>query len=504
MRRLAWCGLSAGLLLCCGRAEASFGFSGAGSIWGIQVDGPVAIGDATGDGRDDLVALVGDRIHVYAQRAEGGFGDPAIYDYKGSGWADAASDLQVGDVDGDGVGDIVVGGSGTLDLAILRSNRDDPAARRLEVYADAAWTDARRLALVDVNDDGRIDIVQALGNGASGALRVWSMRDPRGRRVFARPASLPTAFAVADVHAGDIDGDHLLDLVASSLGTNQVGIRHGMGRGRFTAETVRSTGVVPNWFAVGDLTGDGLADLVSSQGLNAPTSLEVQAQLPSGQFEGSAQLGTADRPQAMRIGDIDGDGDDDLLVLHAGDGVGLYLRDAGMLQPEVLSGFYGGVDLAVGDLDSDGCKDVAYAVANGGLTWQYGVGCVLPPGQLPDMAVALAGSGTAVTVAVANGPLGGSIRQPWIQLDLELATGASLQLGSLPPDCRVSAQTTRSWSIGCAIDDLAPNGTRALSLPIDLAGAGRPNADLTARVRATSETAEASYRNNAATRNIRP
>ena len=144
-----------------------------------------------------------------------------------------------------------------------------------------------------------------------------------------------------------------------------------------------STAVVPGWFAVGDLTGDGLAALVASEGLNAPTSLKLHVQLPAGEFAAPVELGTGDRPQAMQVTDIDGDGDQDLLVLHAGDGIGLYLRDADALQPEVLSGFYGGVDLAVGDLNSDGCNDVAYAVANGGLMWQYGVGCQQPPAQLP-------------------------------------------------------------------------------------------------------------------------
>ena len=504
MRRLLWCGLSASLLFWGGRAEAAFGFSGAGSVWGIPVNGLVAVGDVTGDGRDDLVALVDDQVHVYAQGADASFGTPAIYDYKGSGWADYAADLQVGDVDGDGIGDIVVGGSGTLDLAILRSNKADPAARRLEIYPDASWSNGQRIALVDVNDDARLDIVQALGNGASGTLRVWSMRDLRRRRIFSGFSSLATGFGVADVHAGDIDGDHLLDLVASSAWTNQISIRYGMGRGRFEAEAVRSTAVVPGWFAVGDLTGDGLADLVASEGLNAPTSLKLHVQLPAGEFAAPVELGTGDRPQAMQVTDIDGDGDQDLLVLHAGDGIGLYLRDADALQPEVLSGFYGGVDLAVGDLNSDGCNDVAYAVANGGLMWQYGVGCQQPPAQLPDMAVALAGSGSMVTVGVANGATGGAIREPWVVLDFTIANGTSLQLGTLPDTCMLQAQTARSWVIGCVIDDLAPGGTGALSVPIALTGSGRPNAGLTARARAGSDTAEASYRNNTAIRNIHP
>jgi hypothetical protein len=501
MRRLLWCGLGVSLLLWGGRAQAAFGFSGADTIWGVQAGLP-AVGDVTGDGRDDLVALVNDQIYVYAQSADATFGEPAIYGYKGSGWADYAADLQVGDVDGDGISDIVVGGAGTLDLAILRSNAANPAARRLEVYPDVSYGDGRRITLADVDDDGRLDIVQALGNANSGALRVWSVRDPRKRRVFAGFRSLGTSFGVADVRVTDFNGDHQLDLLAPGMNTNQVSIFYGTGRGVFAAAAVRSTATIPTWFAAGDLTGDGRGDLVVSEGHNSPTALQLHVQQSSGQFGAAVALGTGDRPQAMQVVDIDGDGDDDLLVLHAGDGVGLYLRDAGALQPEVLSGFYGGTKLAIGDLNSDGCKDVAYAVHNGGLMWQYGVGCQQPAVQLPGMAIALAGSRSSVTVGLANRPGTGSVKQPLVELDLRVGSG-TLQAGTLPDTCVVQAQTARSQLIHCVIDDLAPGGTAALNVPVTLTGSG-PHGSLTVRARATSETAEMTYRNNTAFCIVRP
>ena len=73
MRLLSY-GLLANLLLWCGRAEAAFGFSGSDTIWGIQANGLVAVGDVTGDGRDDLVALGNDQVYVYAQGADASFG----------------------------------------------------------------------------------------------------------------------------------------------------------------------------------------------------------------------------------------------------------------------------------------------------------------------------------------------------------------------------------------------------------------------------------------------
>ena len=505
MRLLSY-GLLANLLLWCGRAEAAFGFSGSDTIWGIQANGLVAVGDVTGDGRDDLVALGNDQVYVYAQGADASFGAPNIYAYKGSGWEDIAADLQGGDVDGDGIGDIVVGGSGTLDLAILRSNKADPAARRLEVYPDTSYTSSWGIALADVNEDGYLDIVQTVSHSTSGALRVWSMRDPSRRRVFGRFTTLATSAGVASVQARDIDADHDLDLLALGSQMGQISIFQGMGRGRFAAERVQILASAPHWFTAGDVTGDGLADLVTSEGMNAPTSLQVYVQSPSGQFAAPVDLGTGDRPHALKVTDIDGDGDQDLLVLHQGDGIGLYLRDAGVLQPEVLRGGPGGDTLAIGDLNSDGCKDVAYADVSGDgrLKLLYGTGCQQAPAQLPDMAVALAGSGSAVTVGVANGPTGGSIRQPWVELDLELGIGGSLRLGTLPNTCLLRMQAARSWSIGCAIHDLAPGETQALSVPITLTGSGRPHADLTVHARATSDTVEANYRNNTAVRNIRP
>lgn len=502
MRNLLVCGLGASLLVCGGRAEAAFGFSGGDSIWGIQANGLLAVGDVTGDGRDDLVALVNDQVHVYMQNSDATFGEIGVYEYKGNGWADYAADLQVGDVDGDGVGDIVVGGSGTLALAVLRSTKGNPGARRLEIYPDASYANGRRIVLADVDDDGRLDIVQAVPDFNSGTIRVWSMRDPRKRRIFGAPLSLTASTNISTVQVRDINGDHLPDLAAAGTG-NQVSIYYAKRPGVFLPETVRWTASINTWFATGDVTGDGLADLIVSRGDNAPTTLQVHAQQSGGQFAATAaELATGDRPTAMQVTDIDGDGDDDLLVLHAGDGIGLYLRDAGTLQPEVLTGFYGGTTLAVGDLNSDGCKDIAYAVANQGLTWQYGTGCQQPAVQLPDMAVALAASRASVTVGLANKPGTTSIHQPLVELDLRVGAGM-LQTGTLPATCAVQAQTTRSQLIDCVLDDLSPGATAALNIPVTLTGSG-PHATLTARARSTSDTAETTYRNNVALRIVRP
>jgi hypothetical protein len=153
--------------------------------------------------------------------------------------------------------------------------------------ADYAW----HVTLGDVDGDGDLDFLTANNNG------TVSVRLNNGRGSFTAPALNPDP-AVAgpfpqSVALGDVDGDGDLDFLSANnnLGGGTVSVRLNDGRGNFVAPAVNPDPMVgdirPRSVALGDLDGDGDLDLLTanltgygtvSVRLNQPTTpLPVRA-----------------------------------------------------------------------------------------------------------------------------------------------------------------------------------------------------------------------------------
>ena len=194
-----------------------------------------------------------------------------------------------------------------------------------------------------------------------------------GTRLGSRSRFGNVAHLNAMTRFGDFDGDRREDVVARDRATGQLWLYRGTGTG--FAPRVRITGT--GWNAmreitlVGDLTGDGLGDLMAVQtstgclylypGLR--TSLGPRTRI-SCVWKGRSEL--------TGIGDLDRDGRVDLLARTNSTGeLWLYPGRVGGLGPRTLvsTGWSGLRDLTgVGDFDRDGVPDlVAVKTATGEL-----------------------------------------------------------------------------------------------------------------------------------------
>lgn len=273
----------------------------------------------------------------------------------------------VGDFDGDGLTDIVVRSSETY--VLLRQSAHGFGTRE-RIRGALPYYDPRGFAVADLNGDGAIDIIDldAVVFGGDGApFEEQPVPDHPGGLLV----------GLADV---DGDGDEDLVSLSSALDGTNVVVARGDGEGRFDApqesgSTHDSCGM---WTksALMDVDGDGAVDVL----LECPRrEIAMLRGDGSGEFEEAWVFGGGDTA-AVGAGDFDGNGRVDLATTrmrtsdtkwcqHGRRGTLRIHTDVGPTGPSgAVEEYDVGIDplqLAVGDLDGDGRDDIVVANHHG-------------------------------------------------------------------------------------------------------------------------------------------
>lgn len=338
-----------------------------------QIDS-LAVGDLDGDGLDDVLAGTGwsyEGFYVEPFLQRGGAlvaGAEVSVPVGGSTTAEMGS-VALGDVDEDGDLDAL---AGTLGGAYLLRNDGRAAFGAPEALGTARYFAVR---LLDGDGDGHLDV---FGLTHYAVHVAWG----DGTGAFAAPTELfategtPVALALVDV-----GGDGVPDLAVSQEGAPGFAVWTGAGGRAFVYTDAWD--LEGRWngggLGVGDLDGDGLADAVlGAGGTDASLSLFYQG---AGGFGPLSTLATHDNPGPLLVGDVDTDGLDDVVVTHGGRGcLGVHLQTTRGLGaedtydvPHVSS--YDHYGIGVGDLDGDACNDVVLADYENGVLVLPGTGC---------------------------------------------------------------------------------------------------------------------------------
>ena len=282
----------------------------------------VVVADLNNDSWLDLVVgnfSASEPNKLYMNDGEGGFCASVAIGPD----TDNTKSVALGDVDGDGDMDLVVGNTGALgtnqpnrlylfDVGIgplCDAGFDDGTA----IGSDTDMTDS--LALGDVDGDGYLDLVA--GNYSSPADFVRNklyLNDGSG--VFASGKGIGTfgndINKTKSVVLWDINNDNHLDIVEGNVGTNKLYLNNGSGV--FASGTaIGSDSDVTYSVALGDVDGDGDMDLVAATGSSQRNKLYLND--GSGGFASGTGIGSdIGFTDSVALGDVSGDGYLDLVV----------------------------------------------------------------------------------------------------------------------------------------------------------------------------------------------
>jgi len=202
-----------------------------------------------------------------------------------------SEDLAVGDVNGDGLTDVVLAAQDVVALFYQQ-----PAGGFAPVVTLSAGPGASGVALADLDGDGRLDIVVAnAGNAPSGGTGGASVTILRQ----AAPGSfVADGIAVADgarrVAIGDLNGDGVLDIAVVSIVFQAINrpsrvtvlLQSATNRGQFSVGTAVDGPSSGNFIAIGDLDRDGRNDIVINDG----PSVLLQSATSPGTFRPPAPI----------------------------------------------------------------------------------------------------------------------------------------------------------------------------------------------------------------------
>lgn len=316
--------------------------------------------DFDNDGKLDLIvpASSGYDSHVWLFQGNGNgtFKEPTVLGNTNN--ASGTKPLAIGDLNNDGFIDYVVANYGTspsngrLDIAFSGTGGPLSTSVTIGNYPMA-------VTLADLNKDGFLDIAVACdyGSAPSGTNKVRVLLN-NGDGTFGAPIELDTTSnGIMGITAADFNKDGNIDLAVTLENVNKIAVFYNLGDISTSSASQTTVGSYPTGIASGDLNGDGYPDFITANYMSRNISVVIKKQTATAAVFNAVNYDVGIQPYHIKLVDFDGDGFPDIYASNSDGAVILQnLQDGTFSQPMFIAG--NSVGVATGDIDGDGDIDL--------------------------------------------------------------------------------------------------------------------------------------------------
>src|ERR1051325_5909330 len=278
-------------------------------------------------------------------------------------------DAELTDFDGDGWNDVVIA---IRDADKVQAYRNVQGSLVLSSEVPVGRS-PREIALADFNNDHCADVAVVNRDSYDVSILLGCGADAVGFQKLDQ--TYPVDGEVAGLLLVDLNGDGRADVLQLHRASSEISVRLSGAGGQLSVPTFFPTGIQPNGFETADVNGDGKLDVVTAnlgQG-DAPGTISILLGDGVGGFGAYATVAIpvpTNQPVAhllaVKAADFDGDGHADLVTSFSDSRIAFFRGNGdGSFTPaaDYSNGFpsfaFPARQFAVGDFDQDGDIDLA-------------------------------------------------------------------------------------------------------------------------------------------------